>query len=215
MLHSRRNTRNWSIGAAAAVVVAAGAVGVGVGVRGGSGSGTSTHAVAASKAGGDQSAARAAAAQAQLTSAVTFSPAGSTTAVPLDAPVSVQTGLGTIRDISVQPTTGPALTGAVAQGGQRWVSAGPLAPSTTYTISGTVGSGPTQAPFHSTFTTVTPTALVTDALLPNDGTTVGVGQPVVVKFTKNIPAASQAAVLSHFTVTETVPVAGGWHWFSS
>ncbi len=52
-------------------------------------------------------------------------------------------------------------------------------------------------------------------MFPNGGLTVGVAQPIVVRFDHFVDdAAARAAVLSHFTIIESRPVPGGWHWFN-
>ncbi|MDQ1380353.1 MAG: hypothetical protein QOJ71_1072, partial [Actinomycetota bacterium] len=68
----------------------------------------------------------------------------------------------------------------------------------------------------SAFRTVTPTARVAATVFPDNGMTVGVAQPIVIRFDHFVDSdTSRAAVLSHLRVTESRPVAGGWHWFSS
>src|SRR5262249_8791275 len=67
----------------------------------------------------------------------------------------------------------------------------------------------------STFQTATPAVGVTVSAFPNTGLTVGVGQPVVLRFSHAInDQAARAAVLQHFTVKVAPAVPGGWYWFS-
>ncbi len=218
VLHSRRKGYRWPVVGAAVLVIAGGVLAIAV--NGNHGARPTTQAAAPGPAAPSKSGSSPTVPASQLASAVAFSPTSAAADVPLDSPVSVQTTLGTLRSVVVQPASsqapaGTALVGAVATGGQRWSSSGPLAPATTYTVDGMVGSGQTQVPFHSTFTTLKPAATITAVLLPNDGTTVGVGQPVVVKFSRSVASAEQATVLAHITISETSPVPGGWHWFSS
>ncbi|MCU4186513.1 L,D-transpeptidase family protein [Acidiferrimicrobium sp. IK] len=153
---------------------------------------------------------------AKLASAVTVSPAAGATAVVPSSPVTVTTTEGQLSNVIVSSAAGAAVAGTMAAGSQQWTSSAPLAVATTYTVTGEVaGTDGITAPFHSSFTTLTPTETVTNTLFPLDGDVVGVGQPVVVRFNHPIStAAEQASVLLHLTVAESQPVPGGWHWFS-
>ena len=62
---------------------------------------------------------------------------------------------------------------------------------------------------------LSPVASVTATVFP-DSLTVGVAQPIVIRFNHFVAnAAARAAVLQRFTVTESRPIPGGWHWFSN
>ncbi|MGH9056365.1 MAG: Ig-like domain-containing protein, partial [Acidimicrobiales bacterium] len=173
------------------------------------------HVVAMRKAAAARAAARAAA-ESRLAAAITISPAAGTSGVALDASVTVGTALGTLASVRVVGPQGTPVPGTLAAGGQSWKSSGPLRPSTSYEVTASVsGQGGLSAKSATHFTTLTPTARVEATIAPSDGLTVGVGQPIVVKFDHYVHTdAAQAAVLSHFTVTESDPVPGGWHWFS-
>ncbi len=156
------------------------------------------------------------AAQIQLAAAVTVSPVSGTTGVALDAPVAVSTATGTLTSVAVTDAAGAALPGTLATSHLAWRSSTPLQPSTTYRVVANVvradGLAATRA---TTFTTLTPTALVTASVWPSAGLSVGVGQPIVFQFNHYVDtAAAQAAVLSHISVSMSRPVPGGWHWFS-
>jgi lipoprotein-anchoring transpeptidase ErfK/SrfK len=155
------------------------------------------------------------AAQAQLLAALKISPATGSAGVALDAPVTVTTGLGALKAVSVTSAAG-SVTGALNSTGTEWVSRSALAPTSTYTVAVTaVDAGGTTAATRASFSTLTPTAQVTATVWPITGLQVGVGQPVVVTFDHNIDTvAAQRAVVSHFTVAMSRPVAGGWYWFS-
>jgi lipoprotein-anchoring transpeptidase ErfK/SrfK len=68
---------------------------------------------------------------------------------------------------------------------------------------------------RSSFSTLTPTAWVNVNLLPQSGLTVGVGQPIVLKFTQAVtdPAARER-LLSHLDTSLSTPVPVGAYWFS-
>jgi lipoprotein-anchoring transpeptidase ErfK/SrfK len=69
---------------------------------------------------------------------------------------------------------------------------------------------PTRA--ASTFTTVEPRTFTMPYLSPAPGSTVGVGQPIAVRFDE--PIEDKAATEKALTVTTTPAVQGSWHWFS-
>jgi lipoprotein-anchoring transpeptidase ErfK/SrfK len=73
----------------------------------------------------------------------------------------------------------------------------------------------TQAKLTSSFRTVAPPDIVTASVFPSDGLSVGVGQPIVFRFDRDITdPAARAALLGHIDVIESQPVLGGWHWFN-
>jgi len=91
-----------------------------------------------------------------------------------------------------------------------------LLPAASYRVTAeTVGRSGLTARATSTFRTVTPTGRVAATTFPADGMTVGIAQPIVVRFDHPVDSdAARARVLSHFTISESRPVPGGWHWFS-
>ena len=53
-------------------------------------------------------------------------------------------------------------------------------------------------------------------IFPNSSLSVGVAQPIVIRFNHYVTSAVARASVEHrFTITESIPVAGGWHWFSN
>ncbi len=154
--------------------------------------------------------------RAVLATAVTFSPTPSAVDVPLDAPVAVSTATGWLTSVTVTGPNGTALPGQLASSRQSWQSTATLAPNTTYHVAAQLSElqGP-GGQLVSTFQTLTPVANVGAKVFPNN-LTVGVGQPVVIRFDHAITTPlAQAAALRHFRVTASRPVPGGWHWFSA
>ncbi|MGI8492454.1 MAG: Ig-like domain-containing protein [Acidimicrobiales bacterium] len=205
----RLRARRWWVAAAAAVLVAGGAAAA-VLIRNGS-SATAQHSGASSPSTNAN-----AALVARLASSVTVTPAPGATQVPLDTPVTVATAMGTIRSVEVVSSADGTLPGAISTSGTQWQSSGALDPGVTYLVTvSIVGDRGLSAQVPSSFSTLTPTYKVTGSLYPFDGSTVGVGQPIVVHFSRSVRTpAAQSAVLSHLTVTSSMPITGGWHWFS-
>ncbi|MBO0728637.1 MAG: L,D-transpeptidase family protein [Acidimicrobiaceae bacterium] len=152
---------------------------------------------------------------ARLAATVSFQPSSGAAAVPPNAPVVVTAPTGRLTSVSLTSPMG-AIAGVLDPTAQKWVSAPALEAGEPYTVTATIqNANGLTGTARSTFTTDSPTHRVKDILLPDTGTVNGVGSPVVVKFPYSIySAAARASVLSHFTITESSPVAGGWHWFS-
>ena len=154
--------------------------------------------------------------RAALAGAVTFAPRPGAADVALDARVVVIAQAGRLRAVRVTTTENWPLFGTLSSSGKRWESNGSLVPGASYRVTAMVSGSPgVTAQPTSTFRTVTPVASVRATVFP-DGLTVGVAQPIVIRFDHFIAdAAARAAVLQRFTVTESRPVPGGWHWFSN
>lgn len=152
--------------------------------------------------------------RAALARTITFSPPPGASDVALDASVVVADGLGKLDSVHVTGPDGKAVPGALDASAHEWHSQGLLLPTASYRITAaTVGRSHMTAQAASTFRTVTPVGRVGATLFPANAMTVGIAQPVVVRFDHFIDSdAARARALSHFTVAESRPVPGGWHW---
>ena len=140
-------------------------------------------------------------------------PAGGTTDVSLDTSVVVQMTDGHLDAVAATGLNGQPLTGVAERDGLTWRSTGGLTPQTTFAVT----ADATSAAGHHlhqavTFTTVAPSGVLTPKIAPSDGLTVGVGQPIVVRFDR--PVTDQQAMLHRLDVQLSIPVTGGWHWFT-
>jgi lipoprotein-anchoring transpeptidase ErfK/SrfK len=154
--------------------------------------------------------------RAALASIVSISPAPGSTNVPLDAPVVIATPVGTVSNVHAIAASGIPLGGAPTNGGTSWWSGSALTPNTDYHVDATVTS-PTgvQVDVSTSFHSVTPLGFISATLSPSDGSTVGVGQPIVLRFAQPVTdPAGQAAIAKHIFVSAPKGVEGGWHWFS-
>ena len=156
-------------------------------------------------------------ASAALAAAVTFAPKPGAVDVPLDAAVVVNAAAGQLTAVRVVTAANVPLSGTLDPSWRRWRSHGPLAPGTTYTVTAVVsGSSGVTARSTATFRTLTPVGKVEATVFPDEGLVVGVAQPIVIRFDHFVGSAvARAAALKHFTVIESRPVLGGWHWFST
>jgi lipoprotein-anchoring transpeptidase ErfK/SrfK len=206
----------WQVITAAVVAVIAAGTGAAVAVAASQPSAAEVAAAKARAAAEKQAAETAAhnAAVGRLASALVFSPADGATSVQPDTPVTVSSSQGALTSVTVT-SGGSSVAGNLSSDHTKWTSTDGLQPGANYSVTATVqGPGGVTGQRTASFSTIAPTATVTLTLFPYGGMTVGVGEPVIVHFNHSVPAAAQQSVLSHFTITESNPVPGGWHWFS-
>ena len=203
---------HWSGGVVATVVVCAFCAGIGVTAVNAARSTASRATQREATPSADLASERAA-----LAGAVSFLPKPNTRDVPLDAPVVVATKTGALRSVRVTTPRGTAVVGRLAPSKRAWSSKSPLESGTAYRVTAVVsGSSGVTTRLVSAFRTLTPAAQVHATVFPSDGMTVGVAQPVVIRFDHYIGNAwARIAVLDHLSVTVSHPVPGGWHWFSN
>jgi lipoprotein-anchoring transpeptidase ErfK/SrfK len=140
-------------------------------------------------------------------------PDGSTSVAP-DTIVSVTATTGRISAVTVAAADGRTVVGALSPTGTAWRSSATLALKTDYTVTidATTPNGrPTQQVSH--FQSLVPAATLGLAITPGTGLTVGVAQPIVLRF--DHPVVNKDALIANLQVTQSKPVAGGWHWFST
>ncbi|MDQ1656155.1 MAG: hypothetical protein QOD41_1238 [Cryptosporangiaceae bacterium] len=120
---------------------------------------------------------------------------------------------GTIQSVALV-ANGKPVSGTMTADGTAWRPGAQLAYGTTYTATATAADadGKTSA-FTTSFTTMDkPASIVGADLYFADGDTVGVGMPLIVEFSRSIPAQFHAEVERRLSVTTTPAVAGSWSW---
>ncbi|KMO73496.1 L,D-transpeptidase [Mycolicibacterium chlorophenolicum] len=133
--------------------------------------------------------------------------------VSVDAPITVSAGDGVLGQVSLTNEAGELVDGQLSPDGVSWASAEPLGYNKQYTLRaealGLGGATSTTA----TFETHSPDNLTMPYVLPNDGETVGIGQPIAIRFDENITdrLAAQRAI----TVTTAPAVEGAFYWLSN
>jgi lipoprotein-anchoring transpeptidase ErfK/SrfK len=145
-------------------------------------------------------------------------PVDGTAGLPLDGVVTVGADHGRLVSVQVvadaaATSSASSLPGALDPEGQSWQSTGALAPNTQYTVmvhAVNVAGQPSDQVSH--FGTLTPRAILGVTLNPGDNMTVGIGMPIELRFNHSV--LNKDAILSRLQVTESMPVPGGWHWFS-
>ncbi len=155
-----------------------------------------------------------AAAQADLpATTIDFDPESATTDVAPGQPVTVTASAGTLEAVTLVDDNGRTVPGDIAPDGLTWTSSSPLKVSRHYRLEASAvdaGGRPTRR--SGFFATVTPRAVLETSISPLDGQNVGVGMPVIVRFSEEVT--DRAAVEQALTVTSSKPIVGSWSWTS-
>ncbi|AZG43938.1 L,D-transpeptidase [Gordonia insulae] len=128
------------------------------------------------------------------------------------APIRVAAREGSITDVRIAKADGSPVKGELSEDGTTWISAEPLGYNRTYTLQAdAVGIGG-KSTKRVSFTTRAPNNLTQAYLTPSPNETVGVGQPVAVKFDE--PITDKKAAQQAIKITTDPPTAGAFYWIS-
>lgn len=118
--------------------------------------------------------------------------------------------------VELKDSAGAPVEGALAADGKSWLPNGALKYGETYTATVTAtGDDGKPAQATSTFTTMAkPGKQVRVSSFLGDNQVVGVGMPLIVKFSRAIPEDYRDDVQRRMTVTSTPAQEGIWHWVS-
>lgn len=202
--------RRWkapaALGVAAVVVAGAGWFGLHkFGVLGDGGSGLGADAFVAQPIGE--------AAPAKVSIADGTSGLAPNTPVVLTAPAGETIGSVTVTDAAAN-----AVPGTFSADRRTWTSSADLRVADSYQLTAETSKPSANGVGlqHETFSTAAEqNAIKFDDMYPIDGSTVGVGEPVVLEFENPVPAADRAAVERALTVYSTPAQPGSWGWLSS
>ncbi|MGV9826634.1 MULTISPECIES: L,D-transpeptidase [unclassified Gordonia (in: high G+C Gram-positive bacteria)] len=128
------------------------------------------------------------------------------------APITVRSTEGSLTGVRIGKADGTTVAGALNDDGTTWTSTEPLGYGRTYTLQADakgIGGASTK---RVSFTTRSPNNLAQAYLTPSNGETVGVGQPVAVKFDEPIP--NRTAAQQAISVTANPPTEGAFYWIS-
>ena len=149
-------------------------------------------------------------------SATILSPALDARDVPASTEIAFTTKDATATKVELKDDSGKAVKGSLADDGKVWLPNGELSYATTYTATITVtdDDGKT-ATTSSTFTTMTqPANQIRVSSFLGDGDVVGVGMPLIVKFSRSIPKDYRDDVQRRMTVRAKPAQDGIWRWIS-
>jgi lipoprotein-anchoring transpeptidase ErfK/SrfK len=147
--------------------------------------------------------------------------AGSGATVSYLEPARLDVTGGSFTSVQVNAVDGgQQLDGTVSGDGASWVSEQPPKPASSYRVAATVKDASGQA--RSQTTTFLVAAVPDDqrvsfSVTPDDATTVGIGQPIVVRFLTSVTeqAAMQKVMLVDARTPSGQGVTGSWRWLNS
>jgi len=133
-----------------------------------------------------------------------------------DEPIVVNAVAGSLREVTVTAKDGDEVPGTLSGDGAHWHSTGILLPGTAYRVKASMaGSDPDQSATRSVRIRTMDSAPSFQARIsPRDGAKVGVGMPILVRFTAPVAEEYRASVQRALHVTSTPAVAGSWSWVS-
>ena len=144
---------------------------------------------------------------------IELAPASATTDVHPGEPVTVTAAQGTLTAVSLTDDKGKVVRGAIAADGLTWTSTDKLKVARHYRIAASAADAEGRVAERSGFfATIAPRKVLETSISPLDGQNVGVGMPIIVRFSE--PVTDRAAVEQALTVTSTKPVVGSWSWTS-
>ena len=146
---------------------------------------------------------------------------GGASSVTYTAPTTLTVAQGTFTAVQVSADGGQTqLDGTVSADGTSWTSQAPPKPASSYQVTAQVTDAAGQPQTSSaTFqvAAVPASQRLAFTVTPDDGTTVGIGQPIDVRFAS--PVTERAAIEKAMVVDARTPtdenVSGSWHWLSS
>ncbi|WP_373462426.1 Ig-like domain-containing protein [Streptomyces sp. V3I7] len=166
-------------------------------------------------AGGDGKGKDATAQQSKQSDAVvTIAPKDGAKSVDTNGALKVTVGKGKLTGVEVKDDNGEKVDGEITDGGTTWTPASHLAASTKYTVHADAkDSAGRSAAEDSSFTTLTPKNTFIGNFTPEDGSTVGVGMPFSLRFTRGITHPEDVEKAVKIKTEPAVDVEG--HWFGN
>ncbi|WP_460069643.1 L,D-transpeptidase [Streptomyces sp. YKOK-I1] len=128
--------------------------------------------------------------------------------------LKVTASKGKLTEVTVKDDKGTAIKGTISADGAGWTPATHLAASTEYQVHAVAkdSEGRTAAE-DSSFTTLSPQNTFIGNFTPEDGSTVGVGMPFSVRFTRGITKPADVEKAIEIKTEPAVDVEG--HWFGN
>jgi len=150
----------------------------------------------------------------QSQAVVTIAPKDGSKSVDTSGALKISAAKGKLTEVTVKDAGGDKVDGAITGGGATWTPATHLAASTKYTVHAVAkDSAGRVAAEDSSFTTLTPANTFVGYFTPEDGSTVGVGMPFSIRFTRGITHPGDVKKAISITTSPAVDVEG--HWFGN
>ncbi|WP_188269689.1 MULTISPECIES: Ig-like domain-containing protein [unclassified Streptomyces] len=145
---------------------------------------------------------------------VTVLPKDGADSVATSGILKVTAAQGKLTTVTVADSQGAAVEGRIAADGTSWSPSAHLAAATLYKVHAIAKDAEgRESAKDTTFTTLVPKNTFIGQYTPEDGSTVGVGMPVSLNFSRGItnPEAVEKAI--EVTAEPSVPIEG--HWFGN
>ncbi|CAL9565262.1 L,D-transpeptidase [Streptomyces sp. enrichment culture] len=154
------------------------------------------------------------AATGQSEAVVTIAPKNGATDVDTSGELKISAAKGKLTEVVVEDDKGRKIDGSIAADGSGWTPRTHLAAATRYRVHAVAkdSEGRTAAE-DSSFTTLTPDNTFVGTFTPEDGSTVGVGMPFSVRFTRGITNPDDVEKAIRIKTEPAVDVEG--HWFGN
>ncbi|WP_246292563.1 L,D-transpeptidase [Lentzea indica] len=128
-------------------------------------------------------------------------------------PVIATAADGKLTEVKLTNPEGKVVEGKMNPESTQWTNTEPLGYSKTYKLTATAtGEDGKPQTKESSFTTVKPRTLTYVSTNPQDGTTIGVGQPLAFYFDE--PVADKVAAEKMLEITTEPKVEGAFYWFN-
>ncbi|MFD3657915.1 L,D-transpeptidase [Streptomyces sp. 24-1644] len=145
---------------------------------------------------------------------VTIAPEDGADSVATSGALKVSAAKGKLSSVKVADPKGNEVEGKIAADGASWVPDRHLAAATKYAVHAVAKDAEgRESAKDTTFTTLVPRNTFIGQYTPEDGSTVGVGMPVSIHFTRGIT--DPDAVENAIRVTADPPVEVAGHWFGN
>ncbi|MFH9862301.1 Ig-like domain-containing protein [Streptomyces sp. NPDC017202] len=156
----------------------------------------------------------AAAASGQSEAVVSIAPKDGAKSVDTSGALKVTAAKGKLTEVVVKDAEGAKVDGEISADGAGWTPSTHLAAATKYQVHAVAkdAEGRTAAE-DASFTTLTPENTFVGTFTPEDGSTVGVGMPFSVRFTRGITAPDDVEKAIRIKTVPAVDVQG--HWFGN
>jgi lipoprotein-anchoring transpeptidase ErfK/SrfK len=132
--------------------------------------------------------------------------------VSVESPVTVTAGDGVLGAVSMVNEDGKQVAGQLSKDGLTWSTAEPLGYNKQYKLTAEARGLGGAISRTMTFETHSPENLTMAYVVPSEGETVGVGQPVAVQFDENIP--NRVAAQKAIKIKTDPPVEGAFYWLN-
>jgi lipoprotein-anchoring transpeptidase ErfK/SrfK len=151
----------------------------------------------------------------QITATVT-NPKANATNVPASVEIEYATANANSATFELKDTAGKVVEGQVRPGTTTWVPATTLEYGTSYTttVTATGAEGKTATTTSSFTTMAKPSNTVRVSSNIGDDNVVGVGMPMVLRFSRAVPDDLRDDVERRLWVSTTPAQVGSWHWYS-